>query len=66
MMSQTERALLIVTGTIFLIVPLFAPLWAEALMTDNQLLMAQIIPIGFGFFFFCLAVLIIGVWLDGL
>lgn len=65
MMSQTEKALLIVTGAMYLIAPPFYLLMAEALATDNQLLMAQIIPVGFGLALFCLAILISGVWLDG-
>jgi hypothetical protein len=65
-MSQTEKALVIAVAALYLIAPPFYLLMAEALATDNQLLMAQIIPVGFGLALFCLAVIIIGVWLDGL
>ncbi len=65
-MTQTEKALLIVTAAMYLIAPPFYLLMAEALATDNQLLMAQIIPVGFGLALFCLAVLILGVWVDSL
>ena len=64
-MTQTEKALLMATGALYLFAAPFYFLMAEALATDNQILMAQIIPVGFGLALFCIAVLIMGVWLDG-
>ena len=65
-MTQTETAILIATATMYLFGAPFFLLMFEALATDNQTLMAQIIPLGFGITFFGLLVLIAGVWLDSL
>ena len=65
-MKQLDTALIIVTGIMYLFGgPFFLGL-VEAITTNNNPLKAQLIPIGFGLFFFSALVLIIGAWLDGL
>ena len=65
-MTQTETAIMIASGIMVLFGGPFFILTANALATDNQAMMMPLITVGFSLTFFCLLVLIIGAWLDGL
>ena len=64
-MSQTETAIMIVSSIVVLFGGPFFILMFDTLATDNQNAMLSISILGFSIAFFCLLVLIIGVWLDG-
>ncbi len=64
-MKQLDASLIIVTGIMYLFGGPFLLGLVEAMTTNNAVLKAQLIPIGFGLFFFCSLVLITGAWLDG-
>ena len=65
-MSQTNTAIMIVSGVLILFgVPFFLGV-IEVIMTNNQTMLSSLILAGFTIASFCLLVLIIGVWLDGL
>ena len=65
-MTQTETAIMIGLGVMALFGGPFLLGLIEAITTNNIALQVQLYPIGFIIIGFCLLVLIIGVWLDGL
>ena len=65
-MTQTETAIMIVSCVMVLFGGPFFVLMADAMATDNQSAMVSLAIVGFSIMFFCLPVLIIGVWLDSL
>ena len=64
-MSQTETAIMIVSSIVGLFGGPFFILMVDTIATDNQSAMGPLVILGFSIAFFCLLVLIIGVWLDG-
>ena len=65
-MSQTETAIMIASCIMVLFGGPFFILMFDTIATDNQSAMGPLIIVGFSITFFCLLVLIVGVWLDGL
>ena len=64
-MTATENGIYISTGVIMLFGgPFFLGL-IDTLATDNQAAMPSLTIMGFAITVFCLAVLALGVWIDG-
>ena len=64
-MTQTETAIAIASCVLILFAAPFFILLVDAIATDNQRVMPSLSIVGFSMTFFCLLVLVIGVWLDG-
>ena len=64
-MTQTETAIMIASCIMVLFGGPFFVLMVDTIATDNQSAMVSLSIVGFSITFFCLLVLIIGVWLDG-